>query len=63
MKNGEKDLTIKNYEKSLRLNPENVNGVKFSQELKKNNLPQQRLFRIIASLDSQPTLRSGGRSG
>ena len=35
MKNGEKELAIKNYEKSLALNPKNSNAVKVLADLKK----------------------------
>ena len=35
MKNGNKDLAIKNYEKSVELNPGNENGKKMIEELRK----------------------------
>jgi hypothetical protein len=31
---GEKELAIKNYEKSLKINPENANGVAMLERLK-----------------------------
>jgi hypothetical protein len=34
MINGDKDLAIKNYEKSLKLNPDNDNGKKMLEKLK-----------------------------
>jgi hypothetical protein len=34
MNNGEKDLAILNYEKSLTLNPDNVNGAQMLKKLK-----------------------------
>lgn len=37
MKNGDKELSIKNYQKSLKLNPENVNGIKMLEKIEKNN--------------------------
>ena len=33
MKNGNKELAIKNYKKSLEINPDNVNGKKFLNKL------------------------------
>ncbi|MBN2858584.1 MAG: tetratricopeptide repeat protein [Candidatus Delongbacteria bacterium] len=35
MKSGEKDLAIKNYERSIKMNPNNENGKKMLEELKK----------------------------
>ena len=34
MDNGDKDLAIRNYERSLQLNPNNVNGIKMLEKLK-----------------------------
>jgi len=33
MKNGDKELAIKNYQKSLELNPENANGIKMLEKI------------------------------
>jgi tetratricopeptide (TPR) repeat protein len=35
MINGEKELAIKNYEKSLELNPKNTNAIEMLKKLKK----------------------------
>jgi hypothetical protein len=35
MKNGDKDLAIQNYKKSLELNPENNNAVEMLKNLEK----------------------------
>ncbi len=37
MKNGQKDLAILNYKKSLELNPENENGKKMLKEMEAGN--------------------------
>jgi tetratricopeptide (TPR) repeat protein len=35
LKNGDKELAIKNYQKSLALNPENTNGIKMLEKIEK----------------------------
>ena len=37
MKNGDKDLAIQNYEKSIVMNPNNENGKKMLKELEKSD--------------------------
>jgi predicted TPR repeat methyltransferase len=39
MKNGETDLAIKNYKKSLELNPDNDNAKQMLRKLTKKNNP------------------------
>jgi hypothetical protein len=37
MNNNQKELSVKNYEKSIELNPKNANAIKMLKKLNENN--------------------------